>query len=69
MIADKTDRLLRVEDILGDEKTNRKPMVPVCRATWYSLIRQGRIPKPIKVGALSMWRLSEIQKFIAEGSA
>lgn len=41
-------------------------MIPVSRSTWYSGVRSGRFPKPIKHGAIVMWRVEEIRALIAQ---
>ncbi|NDY95048.1 helix-turn-helix transcriptional regulator [Wenzhouxiangella limi] len=39
--------------------------VPVSRATWYSWIRQGIAPPPIKLGPrASAWRVEDIRAFV-----
>ncbi|MCB6184195.1 AlpA family phage regulatory protein [Leeia sp. TBRC 13508] len=50
---------LRLPDVLR--------IIPVCRATWYNGIKQGRFTAPVKCGArLSMWRMSDIQKLVVD---
>ena len=61
------DRMLRIEDIVGEE--GRAPILPICRATFYKLVRTGRIPKPVKAGKCSLWRASDIQKFMTGEAA
>ena len=42
------------------------------RATVWSLVKAGKIPAPLKIGAMARWRLSDIQTVIdraAEKSA
>ena len=57
----KTDRLLRreqVEDICG-----------ICCATIYSMMSQGKFPKPVKLGKkMVRWTESSIQDWIAKVS-
>ncbi len=40
---------------------------PVCRATWWNMVRDGRAPKPVKLGPrITAWRASDIRKLIGE---
>ena len=50
------EKLLRLKDVLK--------IIPVGRSTWYEGIKEGRFPKPIKLGRSSFWKLSDIQKLI-----
>ena len=63
MSSPKPSKYLRLPQILG---TGDNPgMVPVSRATWYSWIRQGRAPKPVRLGPrTSAWRESDITAFL-----
>lgn len=60
---------LRLSSIIGSPPGTGP--VPVSRATWYSWIRQGHAPKPVRLGPrTSAWRAEEILDFIAQlGSA
>ncbi|WP_425429284.1 helix-turn-helix transcriptional regulator [Citreimonas salinaria] len=54
--------LVRLPQIIGDGG-----ILPVSRTTFYSLIAQGKLPEPIKLGPrISCWRLADIEKFIDE---
>lgn len=44
--------LLRVSDLRAKLK--------ICNSTIYQFIREGRLPKPKKLGRTSVWRESEI---------
>ncbi len=48
---------VRIWDIIGRKAQNgvaaTPGMIPVSRATWYSGVRSGRFPKPIKHGGVS----------------
>lgn len=61
---------VRIWDIIGRSATKGSAaipaMIPVSRATWYSGVRSGRFPKPIKHGRIAMWRVEDIQALIAE---
>lgn len=52
-------KLLRLDEVL-----NR---VPVSRSTWWSWCKEGRAPKPIKLGPrTTAWLESDIDAFIQE---
>lgn len=51
------EKLLRIQTILNE-------YIPICRTSFYELIKQGDIPEPRKIGRTSLWKLSDIQNFI-----
>ena len=54
---------LRLPQIIGDPKADPPipARIPVSKSTWWSGIRQGRYPKPVKLSArTSAWRESDI---------
>lgn len=61
------DRLLRLKDIIGDPKAKPPipPIIPVSKSTWWSGIKTGRFPAPVKLGPrTTAWRESDIQAII-----
>lgn len=56
--------LLRELDIIGDRKRGIPAIFPVSRSHFRQLIRDGKFPKPIKHGALSFWRKSDVLAYI-----
>ena len=48
--------LVRLNEIL--------PRVGLSKAGWYKAIRYGRIEPPIKVGRMSVWKLSYIDSLV-----
>jgi prophage regulatory protein len=40
-------------------------LVPVGRAYWYSLVRDGKAPKPVKLGKRSLWVEAELDAWIS----
>jgi prophage regulatory protein len=57
--------LLRLPEIIGDRRKGIRPLIPISRTKWYSGIRQGMFPKPIKLGGrVSVWRASDIRALI-----
>jgi prophage regulatory protein len=58
---------LRLPQIIGDR--NQRPpipaIIPVGKTTWWQGIRDGRFPKPIKIGArTTAWRVEDIRALI-----
>jgi prophage regulatory protein len=41
-----------------------KEIIPMCKVTWYKLVREGRVPKPVKIGRASYWRYKDILSFV-----
>ncbi len=60
---------LRLKQIIGDPTTDPPcpPIIPVSRATWYQGIKDGRFPKPVKLGArIAVWRVEDIRALIED---
>jgi predicted DNA-binding transcriptional regulator AlpA len=44
--------------------------IPVSKSTWWAGIKDGRFPKPIKLGPrITAWRVEDIRKLIETGGA
>ena len=61
---------LRLSQILGNPKA--KPptpaLIPVGKTTWWEGIKDGRFPKPVKLGRrITAWKVSDIRKLIEQG--
>lgn len=42
--------------------------VPVSASTWWAGVKDGRFPKPMKLGSkTTVWRAEDIQQLLAEG--
>jgi predicted DNA-binding transcriptional regulator AlpA len=55
------DRLLRIKQVLE--------IIPVSRGTWWTGVRVGRFPKPVKLGeGCTCWRESDILELVKEGA-
>lgn len=40
-------------------------IIPVSRSSWYAGIKEGRYPKPVRIGPrVSAWRVSDIRALI-----
>ncbi len=60
---------LRLYQIIGDLKADPPipPLIPVGKSTWWAGVRDGRFPKPVKLGPnTTVWRVSDILDFINE---
>lgn len=45
-----------------------KGPIPVGRSTWWAGVKDGRFPKPVKLGArITAWRVEDIRSFIENG--
>jgi prophage regulatory protein len=52
---------LRLRDIIGPGKP-----IPVSRSSWWQGIKDGRYPKPVKIGPrMVAWRVQDIRDLIA----
>lgn len=57
--------LLRLRQIIGPSG-----LIPVSRSTWWSGVKSGRYPAPVKLGARAVaWRASDIAALIQKGVA
>ncbi|WP_081974999.1 helix-turn-helix transcriptional regulator [Novilysobacter arseniciresistens] len=65
------DSLLRVRDITRDPKTGTPGLLGISRSTFLQGVKDGRYPRPLKLGGSTCWRASDIQRLIAgnDGSA
>lgn len=44
--------------------------IPVGKSTWWAGVKDGRFPKPVKLGPkLTVWRVDDIRFLIANGKA
>ena len=54
---------LRVKDIIAPNGP-----IPVSRSTWWQGVKDGRFPKPIKLGVrVTVWRVDDIRDLIENG--
>jgi predicted DNA-binding transcriptional regulator AlpA len=66
--APREDALLRIWDICGDRKRGIPARIPYSRSRWYEGVKEGRFPKGIKIGGISVWREADIAEWIARHS-
>ena len=50
--------LMRIPQILD--------IIPISRATFCSMVKNGEFPKPIKIGRSSLWTQEQVQAYIRE---
>ncbi len=56
---------LRISQICGDKRRGLKPMVPVSRSTWWLGVKEGKFPKPIKLGErTTVWREEDVRALL-----
>jgi prophage regulatory protein len=56
---------VRLSSILGP----RGP-IPVSKSTWWQGVKDGRFPKPTKLGSrITVWRVEDIRALIQKGDA
>jgi prophage regulatory protein len=60
-----TDSFLRISNILGDNRRNILPIIPISKSSWWAGVKSGKYPQPVKLGPrTTAWRASDIQKVI-----
>lgn len=58
---------LRLPHIIGDKERNIPALIPVGATTWWNGCKNGRFPKPVKIGKnATAWKVEDIKKLIAE---
>ena len=56
---------LRLKKILAPDGP-----IPVSKSTWWAGIKDGRFPKPVKLGPrTTAWRVEDIRRLIEKGAA
>ena len=56
---------LREKAILGCKATNTPPIIPVSRSSWWSGVKSGKYPQPIKLSeGITVWRTEDIKQLI-----
>ena len=62
---------LRLSQIIGNSKTKPpiNPIYPVSKSTWWTGVKLGRFPKPVKLGPrITAWRVEDIRDLIQQDS-
>jgi predicted DNA-binding transcriptional regulator AlpA len=55
---------LRLKQILGSKKSNPPimPLIPIGKTSWWEGIKEGKFPKPIKLGPrITVWKIEDIR--------
>lgn len=65
---------LRLPQIIGKAATGTAPaipaLIPVSKSTWWAGVRNGRYPKPVKLGErITAWRCEDIRALIERAAA
>jgi prophage regulatory protein len=61
---------LRLPNIIGNAKADPPipAIIPVSRSTWLEGVKNGRYPRPVKLGPrIAAWRVSDIRDLISHG--
>ena len=53
--------------VLGIEAAQAARLCGISRATWYSLRKAGRVPRPVRLGRRVLWRVEELREWMAAG--
>lgn len=59
---------VRLVQIIGNPRANPPipPIIPVKKSCWWQMVRDGRAPKPVKLGPrVTAWRVEDIRTLIA----
>jgi prophage regulatory protein len=63
---------LRIPQILGKPRATPPipPIIPVSPATWWTWVKEGKAPKPYKLGPkITAWKAEDIYQFLEDLSA
>ena len=58
---------VRLSQIVGDRKAEPPipAVIPVSKSTWWQGVKQGRFPKPVKLGPrITAWKIEDIRSLI-----
>lgn len=64
---------LRLSQIVGKPATSKAPatpaLIPISKSSWWAGVRNGRYPKPVKLGKrTTVWRIEDIRSLIGQGA-
>jgi hypothetical protein len=61
---------LRASQILGDHRRGLPGIIPVSPTTWWSGVRAGKFPAPVKLSpGVTAWRAEDIRALVAQMGA
>ncbi len=58
---------VRLSHIIGNPKSDPPipALIPISKSTWWAGVKDGRFPKPVKLGPrITVWRVEEIRELI-----
>ena len=58
---------LRLPQIIGDTRAEPPipPIIPVKKSCWWAGVKDGRFPKPVKLGPrVTVWKVADIRRLI-----
>jgi prophage regulatory protein len=61
---------VRLSQIVGDQKATPPipAIIPVSKSTWWNGVKDGRFPRPVKLGPrVTAWRAEDIRSLIRDG--
>lgn len=59
-----TTGFLRLRSIVGPDGP-----IPVSKSTWWAGVKDGRFPRPVKLGPrITAWRIEDIRRLIETGA-
>lgn len=66
-----SQRVIRISELATTPATKNKPArngkLPVSPATVWRWVREGKFPKPFKLGeSVTVWHLAEVEAFITQ---
>lgn len=62
-----SQRIIRLADIASTPK--KKGLLPISPATVWRWVREGKFPKPFKLGdSVTVWDAAQVEAFIAQRS-
>lgn len=58
--------LVRLSQILGNKEKGIPPIIPISRSAWWSGVKSGRYPQPLKLSPkCTCWRVEDIRALMA----
>ncbi len=57
---------VRLPQIIGDKKRGIPAVIPVSKTAWWDGVKNGRYPRPVKLGPrTTAWRVEDIRALIS----
>jgi hypothetical protein len=60
-----TDGLLSIEQIVGNKKKQIAPIVPISKTTWFKLVKNNVIPKPVRILGRNYYNTETVKNIVA----